>query len=123
MWVYVDGIVLHAPLPSLPGLSHAVEQGVTQDLGGALTKPKSALPVPCLASAPWHEWPQDYKRAAALQMGADPTAPAQRDQGPTLPTREDGLAILGSDIASSWAVNVGPGAAAAEPGRAERGAR
>ena len=36
VWLYVDDIALHAPLFELPGQIQAVENVVTQELGGLL---------------------------------------------------------------------------------------
>ena len=39
-------VVSHSPLPMLPDLVRAVEEGVTVDMGGKLSKSGSAMHVP-----------------------------------------------------------------------------
>ena len=114
VWLYVDDIVLHAPRSELPGLTQSVESGVTQELGGMLNKTKSVVRALCFAGAPWAQRPPDFKQATAASEPNPTSPPASDGYGPTRPTQEEDLAILGCDTAITRTIALGPYAAAAE---------
>jgi hypothetical protein len=47
MWLYVDDITIHCPVPELRQLITIVESAVNDDLQGELNRKKSAMHLPC----------------------------------------------------------------------------
>ena len=101
-WLYVDDVVVHAPFAETPSIVQAIDQGITQGLGGHLNTSKSALHVPCLARRPWQDWPCERRETLARKATPLATRPPEEIDSPILPAQEDGLTILGSDTASDW---------------------
>jgi hypothetical protein len=49
LWLYVDDITIHCPVPQLKEIVSCVQDAVTQDLQGSVNCSKSAMHLPCRA--------------------------------------------------------------------------
>jgi hypothetical protein len=81
MWLYVDDITIHYPVPELRQLVAIVESAVNDDLQGELNRKKSAMHLPCRAGVQWCDWPDEFKE----HLSAPTLAHTQTEYAPSPP--------------------------------------